>query len=140
MVHNIDPEADTCRSKVSERGEGFREIPTCFIDAVSGVQFHTKGLAMHNPFLSNPKYLTGMFRTYSTDRTSLTPLIGLAFGRQVSRVNDPVTSQVLLYVASMEFEGCPAVEATYDDGKVCSEFATVCSLCAVAPAVAHRLM
>ena len=81
-----------------------------------------------------------MFRTYSTDRTSLTPLIGLAFGRQVSRVNDPVISQVLPHVASMEFEGCPTVEATYDDGKVCSEFATVCSLCAVALAAAHRLM
>ena len=59
---------------------------------------------------------------------------------QVSRVNDPEISQVLPHVASMEFEGCPTVEATYDDGKVCSEFATVCSLCAVAPAAAHRLM
>ena len=116
MVHNIDPAADACRSKVSERGEGFREILTCFIDAVSGVQFHTKGLAMHNPFLSNPKYLSGLDWTNSTDWTSLTPFTGLAFGCQKSRVNNSVTSLVLLHVASMEFEGCPTVEATYDDG------------------------
>ena len=140
MVHNIDPAADTCRSKVSGRGEGFREIPACFTDAVSGVQFHTKGLAMHNPFLSKPKYLSGLERTNSTDWTSLTPFTGLAFGCRKSRVNNSVTSQVLLLAAILEFEGCPMVEATMTMGYVCSEFATVCSSCAVAPAAAHRLM